>query len=283
MTEETKNITEEESKLETADVEDEDEVSADEPSLGVEEKELFDRMMEAGVFYGRSKSKTNPLTRKYIVTTRSGFEVIDLRKAMESLKRAGEILKNIFENNGVVLFVGTSPAVKDAIKETAERLGSPYVIERWLGGTLTNFNTIIKRISYFKKLKEDKANGRLEKYTKKEQSDMDKELAKLENFFGGIESLEKIPSMIFIADISENEYAAKEAKLKKVPVMGFLNTDTDPTLLDHSIPGNDRNIKSVKLLMDYLAEVALEGKKQASIKNAEAEASTGNTPVNGGK
>ena len=187
------------------------------------------------------------------------------------MKSAAEILKNTLANGGVVLFVGTSPAVKNVVKEIAERLELPYVTERWMGGTLTNFKTITDRINYFKKLKEDKAKGRLEKYTKKEQLEMSKELLKLEKFFGGIESLDKLPSMMFIADLSENEYAAKEARLKKIPVMGFLNTDTHPKLLDHAIPCNDRNIASIKLVMDYLVEAALEGKKQAKSKVGEIE------------
>jgi len=245
------------------------EVSAEEPVLEVEEKELFNQMMEAGVFYGRSKSSTNPLTREYLLTPRSGFEVINLQKAIKRLKSAAEILKNTLANGGVVLFVGTSPAVKNVIKEIAERLELPYVTERWMGGTLTNFKTITDRINYFKKLKDDKARGRLEKYTKKEQLEMDKELAKLERFFGGIETLDKLPSMIFIADLSKNEYAAREARQKGIPVMAFLNTDTNPNLVDHPIPGNDRSMSSVRLLMEFLAETAAEGKKEALLRKDE--------------
>jgi len=245
------------------------EVSAEELSLEVEDRELFNQMMQAGVFYGQSKSKTNPLTKDFILTTRSGFEVIDLQKAIEYLKRAAEVLKNTFSNKGTVLFVGTSPAAKNTVKEVAKRLDSPYVSERWLGGTLTNFKTITERINYFKKLKEDKKSGKLEKYTKKEQLDKAKELAKLEKLFGGIESLDKLPSMVFIADLSENEYAAREAKQKGIPVIGFMNTDTDPTLIDYPIPANDRNTASVELLMKYLEEAAEQGKKQALLKKEE--------------
>ena len=120
-------------------------------------------------------------------------------------------------------------------------------------------------------LRDKRVKGELAKYTKKEQLDMDKELVSLEKFFGGVESLDKLPSMMFIADLSENEYAAKEARLKKIPVMGFLNTDTNPNLIDHAIPCNDRNIASIKLVMDYLVEAALEGKKQAKSKVGEIE------------
>jgi len=257
----------------TIEVQDEttDEVSAEESSLEVEDQELFAQMMEAGVFYGRSKSKTNPLTKEYIVTTRSGFEVIDLQKAIEYLKKTADVLKNVFANKGTVLFVGTSPAVKNIVRETAEKLESPYVAERWLGGTLTNFKTITDRINYFKKLKEDKETGKLTKYTKKEQLQKSKELTKLERLFGGIETLDKLPSMILIADPSENEYAAMEAKQKGIPVIGLLNTATDPELIDYPIPANDRSATSVKLLMQYLEEAAAEGKKQALLKKEEPE------------
>jgi len=253
-----KDKTEEQKVYDTA-----NEVSPEEPSLEVEEKDLFNRMMEVGVFYGRSKSKTNPLSRKYILTTRSGFEVIDIQGAISHLKDASEVLKKAVTDGGLVLFVGTSPAAKRIIKDVAVRLEFPYVTERWLGGTLTNFKTITDRINYFKKLKDDKSSGRLDKYTKKERLKIDKELAKLDKLFGGIENLDKLPSLMFIADLSENEYAAREAKQKGVPIIALLNTDANPNLVDHPIPANDRNPKSIALLMEYLEQAADEGKQQA--------------------
>lgn len=274
MIEETKNTTDstsqeasEEQKAQSVD----NEVSKEEPFLEieVEDKELFHQMMNAGVFYGRSKSRTNPLTKKYILTTRSGFEVIDMQKAIVHLKKAGEILKKKIAEGGTVLLVGTSPAVKKPVKNIAERLGLLYVTERWLGGTLTNFKTITKRISYFKKLKSDKASGSLDKYTKKERLKIDKELVKLEKLFGGIEELNDLPSLMFIADIKKNEFAAKEARQKNIPVIAFLNTDANPKLIDYPIPANDRNPKSVELLMEYLANEAEEGKRLALIRKDE--------------
>ena len=250
------------------------EVSPEELSLEVEEKELFYQMMEAGVFYGRSKSKTNPLTRKYILTTRSGVEVINLQSAIKHLKEAAEVLKKVMADKGLVLFVGTSPAAKSVIRGVAERLESPFVTERWLGGTLTNFKTIKDRIDYFKKLKDDKETGELEKYTKKEQLKMSKELAKLDKLFGGIERLDKMPALLFIADLVKNEYAAREAKQKGIPIIAFLNTDADPKLVDHPIPANDKNRESIKLLMKYLEEAANEGKMQAAMKKEEVQART---------
>ena len=184
-------------------------------------------------------------------------------------------------DKGLILFVGTSPAAKSVLRGVAERLESPFVTERWLGGTLTNFKTITSRINYFKKLKDDEETGELEKYTKKEQLKMNKELAKLEKLFGGIENLDRMPSLLFIADLVKNEYAAREAKQKGIPIVAFLNTDADPKLVDYPIPANDRNAKSIKLLMEYLEKAANEGKVQAAMKKEEVP-SAQSTGVKGG-
>ena len=247
------------------------EVSIEDSSLTTEEKELFHKMMEVGVFYGRSKSRTNPLMKKYVLTTRSGFEVIDLQSTIKELNIASNILREIVKSGGTAVFVGTSPAVKKIVKETAERLEMPYVTERWLGGTFTNFETITKRVKYFTKLKEDKASGKLEKYTKKEQLKMDKELAKLNRLFLGIEKLERLPDVIFITDLNENEYAAKEAKQKNIPVVAILNTDSNLKLVDYPIPANDRNSKSVEIIMNFLEKVIADAKIEGAKIKADAD------------
>ena len=226
--------------------------------------------MEVGVFYGRSKSKTNPLTRKHILKTRSGFEVIDLQGTIRHLKVAAEVLKKVMADKGLVLFVGTGPAAKSVIRGVAERLESPFITERWLGGTLTNFKTIKSRIDYFKKLEDDKESGEIEKYTKKEQLKISKELVKLNRLFGGIKTLDKMPALIFIADTVDNKYAALEAKQKGIPIIALLNTDADPRLVDYPIPANNKNRESIKLIMEYLEEAAKEGMAEALLKKTEA-------------
>ncbi len=261
-----------------------DEVSIEEPSLTVEEKELFQKMMDAGVFYGRSKSRTNPLMKKYVLTTRSGFEVLDLQSAIRELKAAADALGDAIKSGGTIVLVGTSPAVKNAIKSVAEKLGMPYVNERWLGGTFTNFETIIKRVKYFRKLKEDKVSGELEKYTKKEQMRMNKELTKLKRLFSGIENFEKLPAAVFIADLNENEFAAKEAKQKGISVVAMLNTDGNPKLVDYPIPANNRNRESVEIIMNYLEKVIADAKLEAAKSEAESKvgevkATSGEKPV----
>lgn len=221
-------------------------------------------MMEASVFYGHSKSRTNPKMRPYILSTRSGMEVINLLKTMETLDSAKKAVEGAVKSGGVILFVGTSAAVKAVVKESAEKLGVPHVTERWLGGTLTNFKTISERIDHFRKLKEDKATGRIEKYTKKERTQLDKELKKLEQLLGGLEKLEALPSMVFVADSKENAIAAREARKMHIPVVALVNTDSDPDIADHVIPANDRSPKSVAFLMSYI-EKAVEKAKATPI------------------
>ncbi len=230
--------------------------------LSPEEQDLFNQMMEAGVFYGRSKSRTNPLMREFISATRSGFEVINVLKTITGLKEAAGAIEATVKNSGLVVLVGTSPAVKQLVKEMAIRLELPYVTERWLGGTITNFKVLSERINQFKKLKDDKATGRLAKYTKKEQLKLEKELEKSEVFFGGLERLDRFPSMMIIVDLVANTIAATEARQKNIPVVAVLNTDANPSLADYRIPANDRNSGSVKLILDYLSEVISRAKKE---------------------
>jgi len=188
--------------------------------------------------------------KPFIVNNRSGFGVINLRKTYVALQKLNEVVADAVQKQGLILLVGTSPSVKNAIKEAADELGLPYVTERWLGGTLTNFDTISKRIKYFKKLREDKMSGELAKYTKKEQLKLERELFKLEKLFGGIRNLDRIPSLVFVADLRNNELAAKEAREVGVKVVGILNTDANPDLVDYGIPANDRNRDGVEFLVN---------------------------------
>ncbi|MDP3953219.1 MAG: 30S ribosomal protein S2, partial [bacterium] len=196
-----------------------------EPSvLTPEETESIKNMMDIGVFYGRSKARTNPKMRKYILTNRSGFSVIDLQKTMVALERAAKMVEEAVAQKETILLVGVSPSVKGAIEKVAKETDMPYVTQRWLGGTLTNFETISKRINHLKKLKQEKAEGEWDKYTKKEQLDLDKELAKLQRLFGGIETLVSLPKLVFVADVASNQIPTKEARELGIPVIGIINT-----------------------------------------------------------
>lgn len=223
--------------------------------LSPEETEMVKQMMDLGVFYGSSKARTNPKMRKYILTNRSGFSVIDLEKTLEGIKKTSAALESVIVSGGTVLLVGVAPSVKGSIKEMAEELGLPYVTERWLGGILTNFETISKRINQMKKLKEDKARGDWDKYTKKEQLDLEKELVKLSRFFGGLEKMNKLPQMVFVADVSSNTTPAREAKRVGIPVTGIINTDANPKLVDYGIAANERSAKSAEFILEKVKSV----------------------------
>jgi len=234
-------------------------------TLDPQEAQLVQEMMDLGVFYGGSKSRTNPKMKPYILSNRSGFGVINLRKTYSALKKTGALIEDAISKQGLVMFVGTSPSVKTAIKDSAIELDIPHVVERWLGGTLTNFETISKRIKYLKKLKADKASGELDKYTKKEKLELERELAKLERLFGGIENLDRLPTLVFIADLKNNEIAAKEAREIGATVVGVVNTDSDPTLVDRIIPANDRNKKAMDFIINRVKEMVLEAKAKMPI------------------
>ena len=229
-------------------------------TLSPEETEAIKNMMDLGVFYGSSKARTNPKMRKYILTNRSGFSVIDLEKTLEGIKKTSAAIDAVVASGGMILLVGLSPSVKGAIKEMAEELDLPHVTERWLGGTLTNFETISKRINQLKKLKEEKANGDWDKYTKKEQLDLEKELTKLNRFFGGLEKMNKLPQMVFIADISSNVIPAKEARILGIPIAGLINTDANPKLVDYGIAANERNVKSAEFILEKIKNVIIAAK-----------------------
>ena len=249
----------------------EDPVKIEGDPLSPEENALISKMMELGVFYGHSKSRTNPKMRKYIVGNRSGFSVINLRKTVSKLSKAKKLIESVAFKEEAIMIVGTSPSVKGAVKAMSEELELPYVTERWLGGTLTNFDTISKRIKYLKKLKEEQAEGSWDKYTKKEKLDKERELNKLDRLFGGIESLDKVPALVILTDLTNNESASREAKALDIPVLGILNTDSDPNLVTVGIPANDKNVNSVEFLLDQLKEMIVEARKHIPEKKIEVE------------
>lgn len=232
---------------------------------------LFDEMTKAGLLYGRRKSKTNPkMKRRFVLMTRSGIEVFDLTKTVAALDEALAFLSETIKNRGTVLFVGTEPAAKDLVKKTAEALGAPYVIERWLGGTLTNFETIYRRIEYYRTLKADKAAGRLDKYTKKERVLIDRKIDKLTKFFSGVEGLTRLPDALFVADAGKHPTAVREAKKVRLPVVAVVNSDTDPDLVRYPIPANGSSVASLAWVLGRLETALRTAKEQvASLPPAE--------------
>jgi len=234
-----------------------------EPVINSESKLALRNMMEVGLFYGLSKSRTNPKTKPYIASTKSGIEIIDLRKMLESVKKASEFLKEKIKNGGLPLLVGTTPSVKKTVNELGKKLSVPYVTERWLGGTLTNFKSISARIEELKKLKQDKESGNLDKYTKKERLLIDKRMEKLDKFFSGLQTMNKLPDVVVIFDLKNHEIVARETKKLGIKSIAVLNTNADPELVSYPVVANDRNPKSIEFLATFIEKAIEEGKKEA--------------------
>jgi len=226
----------------------------EEPQLSPEELAFANEMIEAGVWHGRKHSKLNPKMANYIIGNRRGVDVIDLLKTRKLLDEAAEFLKGIKEKKLPVLVVGTRPATADLAKEFAEKFSWAYVIERWLGGTLTNFKVITKRIEYFKKLRSDKESGKLSKYTKKEQLMASRELDKLSRNFIGIENMVDLPAVVVVVNVASHPTVIREANKMKIPVVGLINTDGDPEKINYLIPVNDNARPSVKWTLEELAK-----------------------------
>jgi len=221
---------------------------------------VLEEMMRVGLFLGHRKSKTHPRMRPYIHTTRNAMEIIDMVMTLESLDKALEFIKSKITKGGSVMLVGTTPVAKEIVKEYAEKMNFPYVVERWLGGTLTNFKTLSKRVAYFKKLKDDKASGKLDKYTKKERLDIDREIAKLHTNFSGTENMDVLPQAMFVVDATHNMIAVKEGKKMGIPVIAMMNTDLNPEIVEYAIPCNDRTKEGIRWIMEKLAVAVADAK-----------------------
>lgn len=234
----------------------------------------FKEMIDAGVFYGRKKSKTHPRMKQFILGNRSGIEIINLLKTKELLEKALNFLKEKAASGAPMLFVATQPPAEDAAKAAAE-LGIPTVGVRWLGGTLTNFKVIQSRIEYFRKLKSDWEKGALEKYTKKERLGIERELKRLQELFSGLESMTALPEVMVMIDANLHHTALKEAKHMNIPVVAFVNTDSDPLGIDYPVVGNARAKTSIDWFMSKVKDVLAEAKAaraaQAAAAGAEKE------------
>jgi len=220
--------------------------------LSAEEVLMLQEMAEAGLLYGLMKKKTHPGMKPWIFATRSGVEIINLENTIKEISKVNEFLNKVSSNGKQILIVGTSPAAKGIAKEIAEETGQPYVNERWLGGTLTNFKVISNRIKHYNKLIADRESGALEKYTKKERLLIDKKLEKMKLLFEGIRNLTEMPGAMLVLDMPENIIAAKEASSLGIPVAAIINTDTDPKSVDYPIPANNRLGESIKLILNHL-------------------------------
>ena len=221
----------------------------------------IEEMLKAGMHFGHRTSKWHPKMAPYIYGEKNEVYVIDLSRARELLIEAVEFMKKSSGEGKVILFVGTKMQVKKILRKAAEDAGMPYVDGKWLGGMVTNFNIIKKLIKNYKDLLENKKSGKLEKYTKKEQVEFDREIARLEVKVGGLVSLNKIPDIIFIWDVKKEKTAFAEAKKKGITVIGVCDTNTNPSGVDYVIPANDDATKTIKLILELAAEAVKEGKE----------------------
>ena len=222
----------------------------------------IEEMTQAGLHFGHRISKIDPKMKPYLQGVKNMVHIIDLEKTKEKLEEALKFIQELISENKTLLIVGTKIQVKDMVKEMAEELNLPYVTERWLGGTFTNFEVIKKRIEYFKDLENKKAGGELEKYTKKERAKFDQELKDLAIKFGGIKNLTQLPDAILVLDMKKDASVVKEAKEKGIKVIGIADTNVDPTLADYSIPASDDARSAVKYIIEKVKEVILKTKSK---------------------
>lgn len=221
-----------------------------------------DEMAKCGVHFGHRTSSSHPKMKSYISGVRNNVNIIDLEKTAERLEAALKFIQDLVSQNKILMIVGTKIQVKGLVKETGQELDLSYVNERWLGGTLSNFSVIKKRIDYFKDLEKKKAEKELEKYTKKERADIDQELRKLEIKFGGLKKMERLPDAILILDMKKDWVALKEAKQTKIKIIAIADTNVDPTLVDFPIPANDDALCSVRYILDKVKEAIKKVKKE---------------------
>ncbi|KMY49473.1 30S ribosomal protein S2 [Peribacillus loiseleuriae] len=219
------------------------------------------QLLEAGVHFGHQTRRWNPKMKKYIFTERNGIYIIDLQKTVKKVDEAYNFVKELAANGGTILFVGTKKQAQESVKEEAIRSGMYYVNQRWLGGTLTNFGTIQKRISRLKEIEKMEENGTFEVLPKKEVIQLKKEWDRLEKFLGGIKDMKTIPDAIFIIDPRKERIAVAEAHKLNIPLVGIVDTNCDPDEIDVVIPANDDAIRAVKLLTGKMADAILEAKQ----------------------
>jgi len=219
------------------------------------------QLLEAGVHFGHQTRRWNPKMKKYIYTERNGIYIIDLQKTVRKMEEAYNFVRELAANGGTILFVGTKKQAQDSVREEAERCGMFYVNQRWLGGTLTNFQTIRKRIERLHELEHMETDGTFDVLPKKEVIRLRKEKQRLEKFLGGIKGMKSLPDAVYIIDPRKEKIAVAEARKLGIPVVAIVDTNCDPDEIDYVIPGNDDAIRAVRLITSKIADAVLEGKQ----------------------
>lgn len=220
----------------------------------------IEEMAKIGVSFGHKFSNLHPKMKNYVSGIKNGVHIIDLEKTAKELDKALKFVSKIISEGKTIVFVGTKIQIKNLVKSVAQDCGLPYVTERWLGGTFTNFETISKRVEYFKDLEKKKLTGELEKYTKKERLKFDKEIESLRVKFEGIKNMAKIPEVVFILDLKKDDTCAREAKKRGIKIIALCDTNVDPTIADYPIPANDDAISSVNYILEKFKETIINSK-----------------------
>jgi small subunit ribosomal protein S2 len=225
---------------------------------------LIKELLEAGVHFGHQTKRWNPKMKKYLFGERNGIYIIDLQRTLKKFEEASRFVQDLAAQGGTMLLVGTKKQAADTVQEEAVRAGMYFVNRRWLGGTLTNFQTITKSISRLKQLEDMKATGKFEAFSKKEVLRLEREMDKLNNALLGIKAMEQLPGTVFVVDPKKEHIAVREARRLAIPVIGLVDTNCDPDEVDYAIPGNDDAIRAVRLITARLVDAFIEGRGQAA-------------------
>lgn len=217
------------------------------------------QLLEAGVHFGHRTRRWNPKMKPYIFTERNGIHILDLQQTIKQLEKAYKLVRHTIRDGGTILYVGTKRQAQPTIQENAERVGMPYVVNRWLGGTLTNFQTIRSRVDYLIELERQRDEGFLERLPKKEALKLMRLIDKLEYRVGGLRNMRELPDLVFVVDVKREELAVKEANRLGIPVIAMVDSNGDPDLVDVVIPANDDAIRSIKLIVGKITEAVEEG------------------------
>lgn len=223
------------------------------------------QLLEAGVHFGHRSRRWNPKMRSYIFTERSGIHIIDLQQTIQNIEQAYDVVRDIAAEGGTIIFVGTKRQAQENIREQAMRCGMPYVAQRWLGGTLTNFRTIRSRIEYMLELERQRERGDWDVLPKKEATLMQRELSKLHRRLGGLRNLNQLPDALYIADVNTEDISVREANRLEIPVVAIVDTNCDPEPIDYVIPGNDDAIRSILLITTIMADAVIEGQQMRGV------------------
>lgn len=220
----------------------------------------LEELLKKGVHFGHKTSKRHPKASRYVHTDRNGVHIIDLQKTVEALPMVLDFAEKITKANGQILFIGSKKQAREITKAAADACQSPYIIGRWLGGTFTNFENIVKLTRKLEKMEKDEEDGVWELYTKKEQVNFRKELNKLKENVGGIKAMKRLPQAIYVIDIIKEKTAVSEARKMNIPIIAMTDTNVNPELVTHAIPSNDDAIKSIEIITNLLAETIKEAK-----------------------